>query len=64
VAQLAQRLGLDLADALAGDLEVLADLFEGVIALLADAEAHAQHLLLARRQRLQHLAGLLGEVHR
>jgi hypothetical protein len=29
VAHLAERLGLDLADALAGDLELLADLFEG-----------------------------------
>jgi hypothetical protein len=63
VAQLAERLGLDLADALAGDLEVLADLFEGVVALLADAEAHAQDLLLARRERLEHAAGLVGEVH-
>ena len=32
--------------------------------LLADAEAHAQHLLLARRQRRQHLPRLLGQVHR
>src|SRR4249920_3493141 len=60
--QLAQRLRLDLADALARDLEVLADLFERVVALLADAEAHAQDLLLARRQRLEHAAGALLEV--
>ena len=60
VAELAERLRLDLADALAGDLEVLTDLFEGVVALLADAEAHPEHLLLARRQRLQDLPGLLG----
>src|SRR3954470_9363663 len=64
VAQLAQRLRFDLADALARDLEVLADFLERVVALLADAEAHAQDLLFARRQRRQHLAGLLGEVHR
>src|SRR4051794_27827101 len=64
VAQLAQGLGFDLADALAGDLEVLADLLERVIRLLADAEAHAQDLLLARRERGQDLAGLLGQVHR
>src|SRR6185312_11912017 len=31
VAQLAQRLGLDLADALAGDVELLADFLEGVV---------------------------------
>src|SRR6476646_1879742 len=63
MAQLAERLRLDLADTLARDLEVLADLFERVVALLADAEAHAQDLLLARRERLQHLPRLFGEVH-
>src|SRR5574342_409466 len=63
VAQLAQRLGLDLADALAGHLEVLPHLLQGVIGLLADAEAHAQHLLLARGERGQHLPRLLGQVH-
>ena len=49
--QLAERLGLDLADALAGDRELLADLLEGVVGVHADAEAHAQHPLLARRER-------------
>src|SRR5690606_14487960 len=63
VTELAERLGFDLADALAGHLEVLADLFERVIALFADAEAHAQDLLLARGQRLQHLPRLLAQVH-
>ena len=42
VPELAQRLGLDLADPLAGDREVLADLLERVVRGLADAEAHAQ----------------------
>jgi len=32
VAELAQRLGLDLADALSGDVELAADLFEGAAA--------------------------------
>src|ERR1700735_2899832 len=63
MAKLPQRLRLDLADALAGDLEVLPDLFERVIALLADPEAHPEDLLLARREGLQHLPGLLGQVH-
>ena len=40
MAQLAERLGLDLADPLAGHLEVLAHLLEGVVRALADAEAH------------------------
>src|SRR5262249_51275237 len=62
VLQLAQGLGLDLADTLAGDAELLADLFEGVIGVHADAEAHAQHPLLARRQRRQHAGGGLAQV--
>src|ERR1700690_3012903 len=63
VAQLAEGLGFDLADAFAGHFEVLSHLFEGVVALLADSEAHSQHLLFARRQRLQHLSRLFGKVH-
>src|SRR5689334_22871569 len=59
VAELAQRLGLDLPDALARDLEALSDLLEGVVGLLADAEAQAQDLLLARRERGEDLARLL-----
>src|SRR5450631_1157430 len=34
-----------------------------MVRLLPDAEPHAQHLLFPRRERRQHLAGLLGEVH-
>src|SRR5262249_53934661 len=63
MAELAERFCLDLADALARDLEVLADLFERVVALLADAEPHAQDLLLARGQRREHLPRLICEVH-
>ena len=48
--ELPQRLGLDLADALARHRELLADLFQRVIGVHADAEAHAQHALLAWRQ--------------
>src|SRR5262245_48124552 len=54
VLELAQRLGLDLADALARDRELLADLFQRVVGIHADAEAHAQHALLAGRQGCQH----------
>src|SRR6476619_7839535 len=60
--QLAQRLGLDLPDAFAGDREALADLLEGVLAAIADAEAHLDDLLLAGRERLQHRLGLLTQV--
>ena len=61
MAQLAQRLGLDLADALAGDREVLADFLERVLAAVGEAEAQAQHLLLARRERVEDLVGLLAQ---
>src|SRR5688572_19014732 len=64
VAQLAQRLRLDLADALARDREALADLLEREVGALADAEAHPQDLLLARRERREHLARLLLEADR
>src|SRR5690606_4003603 len=57
-----KSLRLDLTDALAGDVEVLADFFESVVALLADAEAHAENLLLARREGLEDAASLQLEV--
>ena len=46
------------ADALAGHREVLADLFQRVVRTLADAEAHLEHLLLARGEREAERAGL------
>src|SRR5215470_310642 len=46
VAQLAEGLGLDLTDALPRDREALADLFQRVLAFLADAEPQAQDFLL------------------
>src|SRR3546814_12062977 len=51
VLELAERLRLDLADTLAGHGELLADLLQSVVGVHADAEAHAQHARLARRQR-------------
>src|SRR5262249_18054153 len=62
VAELAQGLGLDLADALARHPEAVPALLEGVAALLADAEAHLEHLRLARRERRQDPPGVLGEA--
>ncbi len=52
VAQLAQGLGLDLADAFAGHVELLADFFQGLVGAHFDAETHAQDLGFARRQRV------------
>ncbi len=50
VLELPQRLRLDLADALSGHAELLADFLERVVGVHADAEAHPQHTLLARGQ--------------
>lgn len=41
VPQFAQSLGFDLADAFAGDAELLADLFEGAAAAVVESEAQA-----------------------
>src|SRR5262247_2457203 len=60
MAQLAERLGLDLPDALARDGEILADLLERVLAPVREAEAEAQDLFLARRQRVQDLVRRLA----
>ena len=60
--KLAKRLGLDLPDAFASDVEVLPNLFESVVRAFADPEAHPKHARLARGQGRKHLSGLLGEV--
>src|SRR5580704_9945470 len=61
--QLAQRLGLDLPDAFASDLEALADLFECVLGAVLKTEAHLDDPLFARRQRAKNLRGVLLQVH-
>src|ERR1017187_2875062 len=60
--QLAEGLGFDLADALAGDLEALADFFQGVLGTVFEAEAHLDDALLTRGERAQNLRGVLLEV--
>src|SRR5271167_4615332 len=62
VLELAQGLGLDLADALAGHRELLADLFERVVGVHADAEAHAEHALLARGERGKHARRRFAQI--
>src|SRR5512146_558715 len=65
MAQLAQRLGLDLPDPLAGDVELLADLLEGPGATILQAEPELQHAPFAAGEgvedrlhlRLQQLVG-------
>src|SRR6186713_973722 len=51
VAQLAQRLRLDLADPLAGDVELLADLLEGPGPAVLQPEAELEHAALSTGQR-------------
>src|SRR6266446_6033857 len=62
VLELAQRLGLDLADALARHRELLADLFQRVVLVHADAEAHAENAFLARCDRSEHAGGGLAQI--
>src|SRR5271156_2817163 len=62
LAQLAQRLGFDLPNPFARHGELFADLFQRVIGLLPDAEAHAQDLPLTWRERRQRLARLFAQV--
>src|SRR5260221_7455034 len=62
VPQLAEGLGLDLPDALAGDREALADLLQGVLAAVAEPEAHLDDLLLAGGEGLEERFRLLLEV--
>jgi len=53
VAQFAQRLRLDLADALSGDVELLAHFFERSGATVLQTEPELQHASLAAGQRIQ-----------
>src|SRR5208283_4709914 len=62
MAQLSQRFGFDLADAFASYCERLADFLQRVLRTVFEPEAHLDDLLLARRQRAQHLRSLVFEV--
>ena len=61
MAKLAQRLGLDLADALPGDVELLAHLLEGAGTPVLEAEAQLEHATLAPGERVEHRFHLLLE---
>ncbi len=62
VLELPECLGLDLADAFAGDRELLADLFKRVVGIHADAEAHSKDTFFARCQRGEHARRRLAQV--
>src|SRR5581483_12191075 len=64
VAQLGHGAGFDLADALAGEIEVLTDLFEGAGLAAVEAEAEAQDLALALVKRTEQPADLVGQQRR
>ena len=59
MAQAVQRLVLDLADALAGQAELLPHLFQRVAAAVVQAKAQAQDARLARRQGGQDVVQLV-----
>src|SRR5690349_3974124 len=61
MAQLAERLRLDLADPLAGHVELLAHLLEGPGTPVLEAEAQLEHAPLAARQGVEHALDLLLE---
>ena len=63
VAQLGERLGLDLADPLAGDAELAADLLERLGLAAVEAEAQPHDLLLALGQLAEHVADGLRQHH-
>src|SRR5262245_48705712 len=62
MAQPLESLRFDLSDALACHRELLTNLLQGVVALLADAKAHPKHGCFARRQRGKELLRLLREA--
>src|SRR5262245_20500310 len=61
MAQLAQRVRLDLADALAGEAELLADLLERPRPAVLEAEPQPEHPLLAALEAVEDLRDLLLE---
>jgi hypothetical protein len=62
VAKLSQRLCLDLADSLSGDVEILPDFFERPIGALTNSESHAEDARLSRRQGREQLTSEFGEA--
>src|SRR5437667_12735368 len=61
MAELAERLGLDLADPLAGHIEVATHLFERATAPVLEAESQLEHAPLARCEAVEHSLHLLLE---
>ena len=62
MAQLSQGLGFNLTDTLAGYIELLTYLFEGVVGIHVDAEAHSENLGFFWREAAQHFFGRFPEA--
>jgi hypothetical protein len=60
--ELAQRIGLDLADPFAGDRELINDFGKRMIRAHSDAEAHADNALFARAERDQRLCDRVLQI--
>src|SRR5580704_8966491 len=60
--EFAQRLGFDLPNAFARNRELFADLLQGVVAVHAEAKAHAYDPLLAWRQCSQHACHSVAQI--
>src|ERR1700730_6386077 len=60
--ELTQRLGFDLANPFARDVEFLADLFERVLTLTANSETKPDDLLFFRREGLENVRGLVANI--
>src|ERR1039458_3533076 len=62
MAQFAEGLGFNLADALPRNRKILPHFFQRVLTPVFQAKAHLNDLLFARRERLQHLRRLLPQI--
>ena len=63
MAQFAQGLGFNLANALACDGERPSNLLQRVLQAVVQAKAHPDHLLFTRAERVQHVSGMFPQVH-
>lgn len=60
--ELAQRLGLDLADTFTRDRELLANFFQRMVSVHANAKAHTKNTFLARRQRSENAGRRIAQI--
>src|ERR1035438_2955871 len=61
-AQVAQCVPLDLPDPFPAQVELLGNLPEGMLAIMADPEPHPDHLLFAWVQSLEHARGFFANA--